>query len=63
MGLLADRVAHYKSRWAAREQHVLFDECSFVLDLILQVTAALHTHTILAVQSITFPPPPLSAKF
>ncbi len=62
MGVLANRVAHYKSRRPSWEQHVLLDECSFVLDLIFQITAALHTHKILAGQSITFPPLPLAAK-
>ena len=62
-GVLANRVAHYESRWASWEQHVLLDECSFMLDLILQIIAALHAHEILAGQSITFPPPPRAAKF
>ena len=62
MGVLANRVAHYESRWASWEQHVLLDECSFMLDLILHITAALHTHKILAGQSIIFPPPSLAAR-
>ena len=46
MGVLANRMAHYEGRRPPWEQHVLLDECSLVLNLILQITAALHTRKI-----------------